>query len=102
MNVLDWGANERVLVYDTKEVNWHRHMTRVDLAIDYYNTNLKTEPLANKVTGRKKSVVASNNRQTHSYDEQRSRAEAYTLRIADGLKPNTLDKPGEVHTALSI
>ncbi len=29
----------------TQEVNWHRHMTRVDLAIDYYNTNLKVEPL---------------------------------------------------------
>ncbi len=34
-------------------------MTRVDLAIDYYNTNLKVEPLANKVTRTKKSSVVS-------------------------------------------
>ncbi len=40
VNVPDWDDD----VFNdstTQEVNWHRHMTRVDLAIDYYNTNLK-------------------------------------------------------------
>ncbi len=32
-------------------------MTRVDLAIDYYNTNLEVEPLANKVTRTKEIEV---------------------------------------------
>ncbi len=39
-----------------KEVNWHRHMTRADLAIDY-NTNLKGKLLANKVTRTKEIEV---------------------------------------------
>ncbi len=57
----------------------HKRLTgtvaaRVDLAIDYYNTNLKVEPLANKVTRTKEiNVYQQYNRRTHSY-EQRSRA----------------------------
>ncbi len=46
VNVLDWDINDVFNDGTTQEVNWHRHMTRVDLAIDYYNTNLKVEPLA--------------------------------------------------------
>ncbi len=37
VNVLDWDINDvRLMTVRHKEVNWHRHMTRVDLAIDYY------------------------------------------------------------------
>ncbi len=59
MNVLSWDINDVFNDSTTQEVNWHRHMTRVDLAIDYYNTNLKVEQLANKVTRteRNRSVV---------------------------------------------
>ncbi len=66
------------------EVNWHRHMTRVDLAIDYYNTNLKVEPLANKVIRRKKSKCGISNIIDGLFagDEQRSRAEAYAHNTA--------------------
>ncbi len=42
------------MCYVCLEGSWHRHMTRVDLAIDYYNT-VRVEPLV-KVT-RKKSEV---------------------------------------------
>ncbi len=55
----------------------------VDLAIDYYNTNLKVEPpRRNKVWhGREREkeieVWYQYNRRTHGYDEARSRAEAY-------------------------
>ncbi len=58
MERADWDINDvfnatvrhKIL---TGTVTW----TRVDLAIDYYNTNLKVEPLANKVTRR--SVVSA-------------------------------------------
>ncbi len=47
VNVLDWDINDVFNDSTTQEVNWHRHMTLgFDLAIDYYNTNLKVEPLA--------------------------------------------------------
>ncbi len=36
-------------------------MTRVDLAIDYYNTNLKVEPLANGVILTKESKCGISN-----------------------------------------
>ncbi len=55
------------------------HMTRVDLAIDYYNTNLKVEPLANKVTRTKETEVWYQSNIIDGLtvgDEQRSRAEA--------------------------
>ncbi len=61
--MLDWDINGVFNDSATQEVNWHHHMTRVDLAIDYYNTNLKVEPLANKVTDtdeRNRSVVSLN------------------------------------------
>ncbi len=106
MNVLDWDTrNDTFNDGTTQEVNWHRHMTRVDLAIDYYNTNLKVGPLANKVTrtARNRGCNGINNiiDWTHGYDEQRSRAEAYahmnngrfeTLYIMDDpeVVPNTV------------
>ncbi len=56
----DWDINGDVFNDSTtQEVNWHRHMTRVDAAIDYYNTNLKVEYLANKVDERNRSVVSA-------------------------------------------
>ncbi len=39
-NVLDWDINDVFNDSTTQEVNRHRHTTRADLAIDYYNTNL--------------------------------------------------------------
>ncbi len=78
----------------TQEVNWHRHMMRVDLVVDYYNTNLKVEPLANKVTRTKEIevyrniidglIVAMSNR---------SRAVPYAHMNNGCLKPQTLDDP---------
>ncbi len=50
VNVLDWDINDVLMTVRHKRLTGNRHMTRVDLAIDYYNTNLKVEPLANKVT----------------------------------------------------
>ncbi len=57
----DWDINDVFNGSTTQEVNWHRHMTRVDGRIDYYNTNLKAEPLANKVRSdeRNRSVVSA-------------------------------------------
>ncbi len=45
----DWGHNDVLNgQWPTQEVNWHRHMTWVDLAIDYYNTNLESGTASNK------------------------------------------------------
>ncbi len=33
VNVLDWDINDMFNDNYTQEVNWHRHMTQVDLAI---------------------------------------------------------------------
>ncbi len=49
MNVLDWDINGRKLNDSTtQEVNWHRHMTRADLAIDYYNNEFEKWKPASK------------------------------------------------------
>ncbi len=69
-------------IFDAKEVNWHRHMTWLTWLIDYYNTDLKVEPLANKVTGRRIQCGISNtNRRTHGYDEQQLTGGSICARI---------------------
>ncbi len=59
VNVLDWDINDVFNDGTTQEVN-NAVMTRVDLAIDYYNTNLKVEPLANGDTDEKNRSGISN------------------------------------------
>ncbi len=42
--MLDWDINDGCLMTVRQEVNWHpSHDGKVDLAIDYHNTNLKVE-----------------------------------------------------------
>lgn len=96
VNALDWNTDDVFNDATTQVVNWHRHMTRVDLAIDYYNTNLKVEPLANKVTRTKEIEVwyQQYNRRTHGYDEQRSRAEAYAHMNNGQFETLYIGRPG--------
>lgn len=96
VNALDWNTDDVFNDATTQAVNWHRHMTRVDLAIDYYNTNLKVEPLANKVTRTKEIEVwyQQYNRRTHGYDEQRSRAEAYAHMNNGQFETLYIGRPG--------
>ncbi len=66
------GHNDVLNDSTTQEVNWHRHVTRVDLAIDYYNTNSPESGTAsNKVTRTKEIEVwyQQYNRRTHGYDK---------------------------------
>lgn len=60
-------------------VTWKRHGTRVDLAVDYFNSELRVETLANKVTRTKTIQVyfMGYNRQTNDYTEKVSSAEPY-------------------------
>ncbi len=66
-------------------------MTRADLAIDYHNTNLKVEPLANTDTDESESSVVS----CHSTDGltvMMSNAHGGSTQItAEFSKPQTLD-----------
>ena len=96
VNALDWNIDDVFNDATTQAVNWHRHMTRVDLAIDYYNTNLKVEPLANKVTrtGEIEVWYQQYNRRTHGYDEQRSRAEAYAHMNNGQFETLYIGRPG--------
>ncbi len=53
-----------------KRLTGTRHMTRADLAIDYYNTNLKVEP--SKIRIRMKEIEVwyqQYNRRTHERDD---------------------------------
>ncbi len=64
MNVLDWDMLFDVFNDGTtqRKVNWHRHMTQVDPAVNYYNTGVERwNHLANKVTRteRNRSVVSA-------------------------------------------
>lgn len=96
VNALDWNTDDVFNDATTQVVNWHRHTTRIDLAIDYYNTNLKVEPLANKVTRTKEIEVwyQQYNRRTHGYDEQRSRAEAYAHMNNGQFETLYIGRPG--------
>ena len=77
-------------------VIWERHGTRVDLAIDYFNSDIKVETLANKVTRTKtiKIYFMGLNQQTKEYTERVSAAEPYA-QMNDGVF-NTLyiGRPG--------
>lgn len=67
-------------------VIWKRHGTRVDLAIDYFNSGINVETLANKVTRTKTIKVhfLKMNKQTKEYTENLSAAEAYA-HMNDGV-----------------
>ncbi len=72
MNVLDWDINDVFNDSTTQEVNWHRHMTRVDLAIDYCSHEFEGTA-ANRWLTRTKIEVWYQRiiDGLHGYDEQR-------------------------------
>ncbi len=78
------------------KVVWKRHGTRIDLAVDYFNSDLRMETLANKVTRTKtiKVYFMGYNKQTDDYTEKVSSAEPYA-QMNDGVF-NTLyiGRPG--------
>ncbi len=53
----DWDVLTCLMTVRHKRLTGAVTRLRVDLAIDYYNTNLKVEPLANKVTRTKEIEV---------------------------------------------
>ncbi len=58
VNVLDWDINDVFNDSTTQEVNWHRHMTRVDLVIGLLlQHEFESGTAANKVTRSKEIEV---------------------------------------------
>lgn len=86
IQVLEWAYEDQPNDQLQERVEWHRHGTRVDLAIDYYNTGLDVDTLATKTTRTKTVEVwfQQYDQETQEYRERISLAEPYAM-MNDGV-----------------
>ena len=96
IQLLDFKIEERTANHIDEIVEWSCEPTRLDIAIDYFNTKMTVDTLANKVA-RKKSIDVwfdMYDKITGDYIERKSVAEPYVM-MNDGVF-NTLyiGRPG--------
>lgn len=96
LQLLDFTINERTANHIDEIVEWFCEPTRLDIAIDFFNTKITVDTLANKVT-RKKSIdiwFDMYEKNSNEYTERKSVAEPYVM-MNDGVF-NTLyiGRPG--------
>jgi hypothetical protein len=89
IQVLEWAYEDKPNDLLQEQVEWHRHGTRVDLAIDYFNTGLDVDTLATKTREQRLLKSGFNN----TTKKHKSTANAFRW-----LKPYAMMNDGNFET----
>lgn len=96
VQAMNISFDECILDEDEEEVQWICEPTRIDIAIDLFNTKIAVEGLATDITRKHRVEVFydSYNKQTKTYEERPSQAEAYAMMNNGVFNTLYIGRPG--------